>query len=222
MADNTSTNNSKPVLEKHDKYDLYITIILGLATLCGATAAYFSALWGGELQTSYTLAVNYRQEANTLYLDAANQKEDMEFSSFKDDMFYIEWKNNVEKGDPDADYYFSQLSDEYQADLKDGDGNSNTNYEAGLTTRLENLDATFETADSLFNLSEQQLTYGQTANKNGDQFTLATVLFTIVLFFGGLAGLKATENYKRYYLIIAAVVFVLSLIKMLTSTFPPL
>jgi hypothetical protein len=218
MADNTS---SKPVLEKHDKYDLYITIILGLATLCGATAAYFSALWGGELQTSYTLAVNYRQEANTLYLDAANQKEDMEFSSFKDDMFYIEWKNNVEKGDPDADYYFSQLSEEYQADLKDTAGGE-TNYETGLKSRLEDLEATFDTADSLFDLSEQQLTYGQTANKNGDQFTLATVLFTIVLFFGGLAGLKATENYKRYYLIIAAVVFVLSLIKMLTSTFPPL
>jgi hypothetical protein len=219
MADNTSS--TKPVLEKHDKYDLYITIILGLATLCGATAAYFSALWGGELQTSYTLAVNYRQEANTLYLDAANQKEDMEFSSFKDDMFYIEWKNNVEKGDPDADYYFSQLSEEYQADLKDTAGGE-TNYETGLKSRLEDLEATFDTADSLFDLSEQQLTYGQTANKNGDQFTLATVLFTIVLFFGGLAGLKATENYKRYYLIIAAVVFVLSLIKMLTSTFPPL
>lgn len=221
MADNTSTD-SKPVLEKHDKYDLYITIILGLATLCGAAAAYFSALWGGELQTSYIQAVNQRQEANTLYLDAANQKEDWEFSSFKDDMFYIQWKENSEKGDPDASYYFSQLSEEYQADLNDGDGNDTKNYEQKERERLENIESTFATADSLFESGEKQMAYGQEANKNGDQFTLSTVLFTIVLFFGGLAGLKATEQYKRYYLIIAAVVFVLSLIKMLTSTFPPM
>ncbi|HEX2788599.1 MAG TPA: hypothetical protein VHP32_11935 [Ignavibacteria bacterium] len=218
MADNTS---SKPVLEKHDKYDLYITIILGLATLCGATAAYFSALWGGELQTSYAQAVNYRQEANTLYLDAANQKEDWEFTSFKDDMFYIQWKESVQRGDPDAAYYFSQLSEEYQKDLTDTTGGE-TNYEQGEQQRLAELEATFEVADSIFTLSEQKMTYGQEANRNGDQFTLSTVLFTIVLFFGGLAGLKATESYKRYYLIIAAVVFVLSLIKMLTSPFPPL
>lgn len=220
MADNTSS--SKSDLEKSDKYDLYITIILGLATLCGAAAAYFSALWGGELQTNYIQAVNHRQEANTLYLDAANQKEDWEFSSFKDDMFYIQWKENVEKGDPDAPYYFSQLSEEYQTDLTDGDSENYANYEQKEKERLENIEATFETADSLFELGEKQMAYGQEANTNGDEFTLSTVLFTIVLFFGGLAGLKATEKYKRYYLIIAAVIFVLSLVKMLTSTFPPM
>jgi len=47
MADNTKD-------EKATKLEIIITVLLGLATVLGAFAAYCAALWGGNQQSFYT------------------------------------------------------------------------------------------------------------------------------------------------------------------------
>ena len=54
-ANNTAAKTEEP--EKATRIEVIITILLGLTTILGAFAAYCSALWGGEMQTSYTQSV---------------------------------------------------------------------------------------------------------------------------------------------------------------------
>jgi len=56
---NVSVNNAVlPKDEKATKLEVIITVLLGVATVLGALAAYFAALWGGNQQSSYAQSIS--------------------------------------------------------------------------------------------------------------------------------------------------------------------
>jgi hypothetical protein len=202
-----------------DKYEIYTAVLIGLATFLGALSAYFSVLWSGESQESYIQAVRYQSEANTIYLETLNDMTQLEMDGFQDEMFYAEWKNNLEKGDPDADYFFSLLSEGYQKDLKEDPSNT-TNWDNEQKQKLAQFEEAFIQVGVLGDSADIHMKKGQEANKYGDDFTFATVLLTIVLFFGGLSALKTKDKIRIIYTAFAGVILIVSLIRILTVPFP--
>ncbi len=220
MAEGTKDTTDLPVNEKATKLEIIITVLLGITTILGAFAAYCSALWGGEMQTSYTQSVTVTNHANTIYLEALSDLNSFEVNDMKDDIIYSQWKDNTEKGDTeDAAYFFTKLSDGLQKDLKD-DPKDVSEYEKEQTAYLDSINARMKESEELNDSAKVLLTKGNNANKVGDDFTLCTVLFTIVLFFLGLASLKTHSAMQKTYVILAVVILVLSLVRMVTIPFP--
>ncbi|HJY62952.1 MAG TPA: hypothetical protein VJ455_02260 [Ignavibacteria bacterium] len=212
--------NETKTPEKATKLEVIITVLLGVATILGAFAAYCSALWGGEMQSSYSKSVTVTNHANTVYLESLNDLSAFEMDDLRDDIIYSEWKENIEKGDnEDAQYFFSKLSEGLQKDLADNPADVSA-YETQQITTLDSINGQFKEADKMHDEAESLMQTGNNANKYGDDFTLCTVLFTVVLFFLGIASLKTKEHLQKTYVIIAAIVLVLSLVRMVTIPFP--
>jgi hypothetical protein len=222
MAEQTSPTGGTtvPETEKTSKLELIITILLGAATVLGALAAYSAALWGGEQQSSYARSIAGTNEANTVYLEALNDLSAFEMYDLKDDILYTQWKDNSAKGDvEDANYFFSKLSPGLQKDLSDNPADV-SEYEREQQEQLDSINAQFKLADEQHDAADSLMNLGNIANKRGDDFTLCTVLFTVVLFFLGLASLKTKPGIQKIYVIIACVIFVLSVIRLVTIPFP--
>lgn len=221
MAEDTkSTTGKTEEPEKATKLEIFITVLLGVATILGALAAYFAALWGGEMQSSYSKSITETNHANTLYLEALNDLSKFESDDLRDDILYSEWKENLEKGDQvDATYFFSKLSEGLQKDLADNPGDV-SEYEKEQQANLDSIMAQFVLAEKTHDGAEELMKKGNEANKFGDDFTLCTVLFTIVLFFLGLASLKTKPELQKIYVVMAVVVLTLSIIRMVTIPFP--
>lgn len=207
--------------EKSTRIEITITVLLGIVTILGALAAYFSALWGGEQNSNYIKSVAEKNRSSTIYLDAMNDLTSFQMSDMKDDMIYSEWKQHMEKGDPDASYYFTKLSEGLQKDLAD-DPKDVSQYDKEQEQMLAEIGGRIDESEKIGNEADVLMQKGQDANKFGDGFTLCTVLFTVVLFFLGLASLKTKESIQKSYVIIAVVVMVLSIIRFVTIPFPPL
>lgn len=107
MAEGNNTAEKPAEPEKATKLEIIITILLGVTTILGAFAAYCSALWGGEMQTSYTQSVTVTNHGNTIYLEALSDLNSFEVNDMKDDIIYSQWKENSEKGDTEDAAYFS-------------------------------------------------------------------------------------------------------------------
>lgn len=228
MSDETKTDSGSSAVEnpvnkkdeKATKIEIAITVLLGVATVLGALAAYFAALWGGNQQSSYAQSISETNHANTVYLEALNELSQYEIDELSDDVVYSEWKENTEKGDQlDAEYFFSKLSVSLQKDLQDNPEDL-TEYTKEMTEKEKSIMMRFQEADTLFNSADELMKKGNEANGYGDDFTLCTVLFTVVLFFLGLASLKTKESLQKAYLGIGSVILVITVIRMLTLPFP--
>jgi hypothetical protein len=220
MADVTKDAAEIPAHEKATKLEVVITVLLGVTTILGAFAAYCSALWGGEMQTSYTQSVTVTNHANTIYLEALSDLNSFQVNDMKDDIIYSEWKDNTEKGDHEtAAYFFSKLSEGLQKDLSDNPKDV-SEYEKEQNAYLDSINLRLSQSVQLNDSAKILLTKGNSANKVGDDFTLCTVLFTIVLFFLGLASLKTRSTMQKTYVMLAVVILVLSLVRLVTIPFP--
>jgi len=220
MAEDTKPSAVKHEPEKATKLEIIITVLLGLTTILGAFAAYCSALWGGEMQSSYTQSVTVTNHGNTIYLEALSDLNSFEVNDMKDDIIYSQWKENTEKGDTeDAAYFFTKLSPGLQKDLSE-DPKDVSEYDKEQSAYLDSIMARMDEADHHNDSAKVLLTKGNGANKFGDDFTLCTVLFTVVLFFLGLASLKTHSTMQKTYVMLGVAIFVLSLIRMVTIPFP--
>jgi len=220
MAEETKNTAGDKEPEKATKLEVIITILLGATTILGAFAAYCSALWGGEMQNSYTSSVTVTNHANTVYLEALNDLTAFEMNDMKDDIMYTQWKDNSEKGDvEDANYFFSKLSEGLQKDLSDNPKDV-SEYDKEQASQLDSINARLDESVHMSDSAKTLMTKGNMANKYGDDFTLCTVLFTVVLFFLGLASLKSKSTMQKTYVIISCVILLLSLIRMVTIPFP--
>jgi len=220
MAEDTKQSAVKHEPEKATKLEIIITVLLGLTTILGAFAAYCSALWGGEMQSSYTQSVTVTNHGNTIYLEALSDLNSFEVNDMKDDIIYSQWKENTEKGDTeDAAYFFTKLSPGLQKDLSE-DPKDVSEYDKEQSAYLDSIMSRMDEADHHNDSAKVLLTKGNGANKFGDDFTLCTVLFTVVLFFLGLASLKTHSTMQKTYVMLGVAIFVLSLIRMVTIPFP--
>lgn len=209
-----------PKDEKVDKSEIFITVLLGLTTMLGAFAAYCSALWGGVQQSNYAQSVTMTNHANTVYLEALSEQSTLGMDDLRDDIIYSLWKDNLAKGDTeDAEYFFSKLSEGLQKDLADNPADV-SEYDKEQLAASESIQMRFKESNELYDEADEWMQKGNFANTYGDDFTLSTLLFTIVLFFLGLAALKTKDSIRRVYIVFSLVILVFSLVRMFTIPLP--
>lgn len=78
--------------------------------------------------------------------------------------------------------FFTKLSPGLQKDLAD-DPKDVSEYDKEQTAYLDSINARMDESDHMNDSAKVLLNKGNVANKYGDDFTLCTVLFTVVLFF---------------------------------------
>ena len=210
------------------KYIEYISVgLIGVATIFGALAAYYSTIWSGESISKYNSGIMTMSDSNTGYLEYLNEYTTSELTAFKDDVLYLEWKKLYDIGDPDAEYVFSRLSEGLQEDLtlslESGDsdtGSFESSEAAEWEAKYAQMDEMFAYSQEQFGQATELMEKGEMYNQYGDSFTFSTVLFTIVLFFAGLSSTANRIQIKGIYISCAFVLFVYAIIKMFMIPLP--
>jgi hypothetical protein len=194
---------------KRERFFEYFTaILLGLTTVFGALAAYYNTLWSGSSNEGFVKSVITMSESNAGYLLLFNKETDIKLERISDDIYYAEWKRSIWNKDPDSAYFFDKLHPASREDILKG----NTDFPTTAVYKKAQQDTAFLqeiylSSDSAQKAASVQMETAQKEGKHGDDFTLITVLYTVVLFFAGFASLRSSMRMKMIYLSCATLVF---------------
>ncbi|HEY7620252.1 MAG TPA: hypothetical protein VH834_10795 [Solirubrobacteraceae bacterium] len=199
---------------RHERrLELVSTILLSLATVATAWAAYQSRQWTGE-QSEATAKATATRIAENRYSALANRQVQIDVATF------IQWLNARQEHDPQvADFYRAR----FRAEFKPA-------FAAWLATRPFTDKAApptpFATARYRLKAEAQagQLEkdaaaaseHAKTANQHADNYMLGVVLFATALFFAGLSTKMQTLRARTVVLGLGCVVFLGSLIWIVT------
>lgn len=138
---------------------------------------------------------------------------------------YVNWSAAVKKGNTDeADYFKGKMSEEF-AKLLDSEQGAETDravheYDSLQAAEVLRLQAVITEALEGMGKAKEQQQEADKFNGYGDAFTFVTVLFTIVLFFGGMAAVSKKLKLKTIYVAAALLVFLYSVVNMFLTPIP--
>jgi hypothetical protein len=196
-------------------FELVSTVLLALATVATAWAAYQSRQWTGEQAQGYSRATATRIAANRTSA-VANRQAQIDVATF------IAWVDAHEQHNaPLADFYEARFRDEFKPA-----------FAAWLAMRpFENKRApstpfampqyrlkTLQEADRMESTAAAASELAKQANQRADNYMLAVVLFASSLFFAGISTKLQTSRARRAILGLGCVVFLGTLLWI--STFP--
>lgn len=206
-----------------DTFELLATILLALAAILTAWAGFQAAKWGG-VQASNTAQAGAARTESVRASTLAGQQATVDVATF------LNWVNaivdDLERGEiqrPDnaADYeptpgtlsgfLFSRFRDEFTPALsawldtdpfrdQDAPGTPFEMPEYQLAAAVE--------ADRLQTEASEKTALAAAANQNGDNYVVSAVLFAAALFFAALSGKLTKDRYKSAALIVAALLFI--------------
>jgi F0F1-type ATP synthase membrane subunit c/vacuolar-type H+-ATPase subunit K len=210
-----------------DYFELCAALLLGLGAVGAAVTGHQQGLWGGASVEAFSEASKLTTKASTTYTNAlSTYMHDMQMDVRAKELI---WEANDEEtrtsGGRQAGManwiLLSQISDtayrhlglpaETREAYFNGDDEAALDDEellVALNTELgqEYIDEVFGPSDQEFAEADETFAKGQRANSIGDEFSLAGVVFTIALFFGGLALIFKTRI-RWAFLGIGSVVF---------------
>lgn len=206
----TISDEDKPF----DPFELMAAILLGLGAIAASVAGHQEGLWGGASVEAYGEAAALTTKASSTYNDELT-------TYMQDTQTDVRAKELIWEGDAMEDedagkrklgmaswMLLTQLSEPAYAALKlpeatrkayqDGDGEvvlSNEELVTALNTDLDGdyVDSVFVSSSEEVITADKRFAEGRTANANGDEFSLAGVVFTIALFFAGLSLIFKTS-----------------------------
>lgn len=201
----SESESSKPF----DPFELAAAILLGFAAVGASVASHQSGLWGGASVEGYGESAAMTTKAATTYNDELTSYiQDAQTDTKAKELVW----EALEIDDPDRALrlkqmaswmYTTQLSEPAYAALKlpkateteevfvfDDDALSEA-----LNTDLSDdyVDALFSTSEEDFKAAEARFDKARAANETGDMFSLAGVILTVSLFFGGLSLVFKTQ-----------------------------
>lgn len=196
------------VVEQEDdndrgKIEVVAAILLGLAGLLTAYAAYYGGLAGGDAIQGYSKATISRNEANGYYADYGQKVA-------QDTNVFLQYQIQVESGNDSVagvirDRLFSpELETAYVAWEK-------LTGENDLPTPLDTPAYAVEdltTYQTLFDQSNKEFDQAAAVDDQGDNMDLASVFLAVALFFAGIAALFKGRNVSIALLIGSAIVIV--------------
>ena len=185
----TDTATTKPAeADDDDKglnwIELTAAILLGIAGVLTAYAAYNGALAGGDALKGYTQSSRTTADANGYWTDYSQT-----FNA--DQALFLEYQVLVEQGDQDTadvikDNLFSaELTAATDAwlELPEGEGPATPLDADEYIVEAEQI------ANDLFDQAELEFTEAQEIDDRGDNMDLASVFLAVSLFFAGIAAL---------------------------------
>ena len=187
-----------PAEPTNDRFQLIAAILLGLAATLTAFSAYQASLKDGEALQGYTTSTRSLNDANAYYSEATQV-----FAL--DQQLFVQYATAAQTDKSLAAYLRTLMRPGLEEAMQwwettedaitpfDGlEGNPYVIEQQGTAVELEQQ-------------AEVEYEQGSEADDTGDQFELATVLFAITLFFGGIATLFSRAPITAALLVIASV-----------------
>jgi hypothetical protein len=214
VTDTPPTLNEAPAEETKDWTELISAIVLGIAGLLTAFAAYRGALTDGEALSGYTTSTRSLNDANAFY-SQANQT----FS--QDQQLFTEFAVASTEGNEDLATFLrtSLMRPELQEAV---DWWESTDEALTPFDEIDGNPYTIEDGDTAQELEEDsstQFAAGAEADDAGDKFELSNVVFAITLFAAGIANVFS-ERRLRYSMVAgSAVLLVLGIVLLANAYF---
>ena len=183
--------------------ELVAGVLLGLAAILTAYAAYNGALAGGDALKGYTESQRLTADANSFYDDYSQTYN-------ADQALFLEYQVLVEQGDQATadvikDNLFSEAltvaTDAWLA-IPEGEGPA---------TPLDTEEYAIEslvTAEQLTADADATFEQAQQTDDQGDNFDLAAVYLAVSLFFAGIAALFKVRRIQLFMLVASALLLV--------------
>jgi hypothetical protein len=197
------------------RLDWVATVLLALATVGTAWAAYQSRTWTGEQSQGYSHATAKRIAVNRSAA-LANRQVQIDVATF------IQWVDARQRGDLRlADFYRARFRDEFRPAFNAWLATKPFTKAAAPPTPFAlpqyRLQAAAE-ADRLDALAAKDSEQAKSANQRADNYMLAVVLFASALFFAGISGKVQTRGARAAILGLGCVLFLGTVV--LIATFP--
>ena len=198
--------------KQNAKFELLATIVLGIAALATAWAAFQSSSMGGNQQEAFTQAGLLLSDANFFFTQGNS-------TVAQDNQIFLEFVTASNGGQPELAAYITQtlVNPNLAAAMEWW-----ANDPEALTPFDDDPDNPYEYPDyvegqALQAQANQQLMDAQTFGERGDQYDLATVLLAVSLFFAGISLVLDSPRAIWILLIVAAVSLVIGLFVTLTA-----
>jgi hypothetical protein len=200
MSDANITNESSKSVEREgwNWVELTAAILLGIAGVLTAFAAYKGSVADGNALQGYTKSSRTTADANGFYNDYSSTYN-------ADKALFTQYQLQVEQGNQDvADLIKSNMfsveleaaTDEWLAIPEDTEGAPATPLD-GDFYQSDALDE----AQALYEQAEVEFAEASKIDDQGDYFDLAGVFFAISLFFAGIAALFKVRSLQTAMLI---------------------
>ena len=181
-----------PVRPKKEWHELVAVILLSAVAILTAWCGFESSKWGGEMSISFSQASSNRVKAS----DASSAARD----AFQlDAMVFAQWLVAKQGGDEElASYLEGVFSPAFQIAFDEWDGVTKTPFglDSYVPPGTEEAAAFNATADAAY---AQALIN----NRRGDNYSLLTVMFALVLFLTAVSQRKGPEWAQRALLFVA-------------------
>lgn len=201
MSDTTNTSDPAAGSAEREGWnwiELIAAVLLGIAGMLTAFAAYKGSLADGNALQGYTKSSRSTADANGFYNDYSSTYN-------ADKALFTEYQLQVEQGNQDlADVIKANLfsidleaaTDEWLAIPEDAEEQPATPLD-GDFYKIQALDD----ANALYEQAEAEFAEASKIDEQGDNFDLAGVFFAISLFFAGIAALFKVRSLQVAMLI---------------------
>jgi len=197
----------------HQWIEIISAVLISLATVGSAWCAYQSALWAGEMMTSFNLADAARAESVRMS-NRALQLTTIDVNLFTE--FVAAYSN----GNQDlADFLLTRFRPEMKLAAEawiETQPLINPETTATPFDMPEYQSAAQTDADRLLKEAAEHLEDARTANERSDQYILLTVIFASVLFFGGISTKFNSIRIQFSLVALGSLMFVILLIFVVT------
>jgi len=206
----TTDGNSGWLTES--RLELATAILLGMAALATAWAAFQGSQYDGEMLTSFT-------EANLAISDSNAYYSEGDQTYLQDQLLFLQYQQAVYAGDDEFAVHIkdSLMSDQLVAAVDWWEQPENQEYYSPFVDENPNYTIPeYEQADALSDETDANFEEGQAANDTGDKFNLITVLLAASLFVLGISNGFKVMTMRLATLSIGAVIFLGATIWLLT------
>lgn len=195
-----------------NRFELITAILLGLAALSTAWAAFQGSQYDGQMLTSFTEANLNLSDANAYYSEG-NQ------IFLQDELLFLEYQRAIYADDMEFAQHLKDtlMSDELIAAIEWWELPENQVYYSPFVDENPNyvLDS-YTQADELSAATDDAFQAGKDANAVGDKYNLITVLLAASLFVLGISAGFKVVSMRLAIICIGAAIFLGSSLWMLT------
>ncbi len=210
-------------LDLSSKIESIASIVLAIAVVLTAWAAFQAGKWGGEQSIQFSVAGASRTES-TRADTRGGQLAQIDVSMYTD--FVAAYANEVNLGlveplvsagftptpDTVSGFLFKRMRPEFKVALDAWLATDPVNNPDAPLTPFEMDEyhvAEFAEAERMVEIADQAAIDARAANQTGDNYVLTAVLFAAVLFFSGIAS-KLENRWNRHFVNLVGIIGVVT------------
>lgn len=186
--------------------DFVALLLLSVTAVLTAWCGFQSSKWGGEMSIAFS-------EASSLRIQATSAESRARDARQYDLSIYIEWV--LADGDRKLrNYIEDRFTPEFKVAFEAW--NAGGRSQSGPLAHPKYSPSGAADAARLDQLADEKFQSALEKNQQGDNYTLLTVAFALVLFLTALSQRKQAQTAKKALLALAVIVAIISVVTMLT------